>query len=569
MIDTATRGPTAHRGTLGFAAAALAGVLAGAAVLGIGELVGAILDPRSSPFFAAGATVVDHTPQHLREEAIRRFGGHDKDVLFAAMGAAMVALSALCGVLERRRRIGSAVFAVLGIAIAVAALHRPDAQWWFAIPTAAGVVAGLIALRLLLPPAARHDEIRGRSRREVANRLRLSNHGDTEDQREAPERREVVKSAESPGSARISVDADPSTAIRVGRRRFLAMAAGVGAIAVGAAAAGRVVAQRLRDVAADRARFVVPNAVSDAAPISPGMSRPVPGLTPFVTPGTDFYRVDTALQVPAVSSAEWSLRIHGMVDRTVEFTMDDLRRRPAIARMITLTCVSNEVGGTLAGNAVWTGYRLADLLHETGVHPDADMVLSRSADGFTAGTPIQALTDGRDALLAVGMNGAPLPLEHGYPARLVVPGLYGYVSATKWVVDLEVTRFDRAQAYWTARGWADQAPIKTASRIDVPAAFASLPAGPVVVAGVAWAQHRGIASVQVQVDDGPWHAADLTTEYSPDTWRQWTYRWQATPGTHTLRVRATDTTGTTQPAQRRPPMPDGATGWHSRTVSVR
>ncbi|NKY46823.1 molybdopterin-dependent oxidoreductase [Nocardia cerradoensis] len=521
MIETGTRGPTAHRGTLGFAAAALAGVLAGAAVLGIGELVGAILDPRSSPFFAAGATVVDHTPRQLREEAIRRFGSHDKDVLFAAMGAAMVALSALCGVLERRRRIGSAVFAVLGIAIAGAALRRPDAQWWYAIPTAAGVVAGLIALRLLL------------------------------------------------GSAGIPVHADPSDGIRLGRRRFLAMAAGVGAIAVGAAAAGRFVAQRLRDVAADRSRFVVPKPVSDVAPVSPAMTRSVPGLTAFVTPGTDFYRVDTALQVPAVSSAEWRLRIHGMVDRTVEFTMDDLRRRPAIARMITLTCVSNEVGGTLAGNAVWTGYRLADLFHEAGVHPDADMVLSRSADGFTAGTPIQAMTDGRDALLAVGMNGAPLPLEHGYPARLVVPGLYGYVSATKWVVDLEVTRFDRAQAYWTARGWAEQAPIKTASRIDVPAAFASLPAGPVVVAGVAWAQHRGIASVQVQVDDGPWHAADLTTEYSPDTWRQWTYRWQATPGTHTLRVRATDTTGTTQPAQRRPPMPDGATGRHSRTVSVR
>ncbi|WP_373281724.1 molybdopterin-dependent oxidoreductase [Nocardia aobensis] len=471
MIDTATRGPTAHRGTLGFAAAALAGVLAGATVLGIGEFVGAILDPRSSPFFATGATVVDHTPQHLREEAIRRFGSHDKDVLFAAMGAAMAALSALCGVLERRRRIGSAVFAVLGIAIAVAALRRPDAQWWFAVPTEAGVVAGLITLRLLLPHGRRRGEVRDRSRGGVPNRVRLSDHGDAEDQREAPERRGVGARAESLGSARISVDADPSDAIRVERRRFLAMAAGVGAIAVGAAAAGRFVAQRLRDVAADRARFVVPKPVSEAAPISPVMSPLFPGLTPFVTPGSDFYRVDTALQVPAFSSAEWRLRIHGMVDRTVEFTMDDLRRRPMIARMITLTCVSNEVGGTLAGNAVWTGYRLADLLHEAGVHPDADMVLSRSADGFTAGTPIQAMTDGRDALLAVGMNGAPLPLEHGYPARLVVPGLYGYVSATKWVVDLEVTRFDRAQAYWTARGWAGQAQLpRHLAAMDLPVA---------------------------------------------------------------------------------------------------
>lgn len=528
MADTDTEQPAPERkaGGRGPAAAALAGVLAGATVLGIGELVAALVDPDASPFFVAGSTVVDHTPQGLREAAIRQFGSHDKDVLFASMGVVMVVLAALSGVLERRHRIGSVLFVVLGVALCVAALQRPGATGVFVLPTVLGVAAGLIAFRLLIPEPA--------------------------ERRPAPSPERPVGESEG-----------------LSRRSFLGVAAGVGVVAVGAAAVGRYVATAVRSVTEDRANFLVPKPVSAAPAPAPGMTRALPGLTEFVTPNDDFYRVDTALQVPTVSTDDWTLRIHGMVDRSVEFSMDDLRRRPAVSRMFTLTCVSNEVGGDLAGNAVWTGYRLADLLREAGVHDDADMVLSRSADGFTAGTPIQALTDGRDALLAVGMNGAPLPLQHGYPARLVVPGLYGYVSATKWVVDLEVTRFDRAQAYWTTRGWSERGPIKTASRIDVPASFATLSTGPVTVAGVAWAQHRGIDRVEVQVDDEPWQPADLTIEYSTDTWRQWTYRWDAMPGRHTLQVRATDSTGATQTEQRRPPVPDGSTGWDSRTVIVR
>ena len=258
-----------------------------------------------------------------------------------------------------------------------------------------------------------------------------------------------------------------------------------------------------------------------------------------------------------------------MVDREVSYSFDDLRALPVVEKVVTLTCVSNPVGGDLISNAVWSGYRVGDLLAAAGVHPDADMVLSTSADGWTAGTPTEALTDGREALLAVTMNGVPLPVEHGYPARLVVPGLYGYVSATKWVVDLELTRFDRAQGYWTGLGWSPRGPIKTQSRIDVPRRSAEIPSGPVTFGGVAWAQNRGVRAVEVRIDDGIWQPAELGASYSGDTWRLWSFPWQARePGPHTLTVRATDNTGEVQTADDAPPAPDGATGWHQVLFSV-
>jgi hypothetical protein len=258
-----------------------------------------------------------------------------------------------------------------------------------------------------------------------------------------------------------------------------------------------------------------------------------------------------------------------MVDREVTYSFDDLKDLELIEKAVTLACVSNPVGGELISNAVWTGYRVRDLLARSGLRPDADMVLSTSVDGFTVGTPVEALTDDRDAMLAIGMNGVPLPVEHGYPARLVVPGLYGFVSATKWVVDLELTRFDRAEAYWTKLGWSAKAPIKTQSRIDVPRNGARLDSGPVTVGGVAWAQHRGVKSVEVRIDDGPWQPATLGAAYSNDTWRLWTYPWQATPGSHTITARATDNTGAVQTEQPAPPAPDGATGWPSVSIQVK
>jgi DMSO/TMAO reductase YedYZ molybdopterin-dependent catalytic subunit len=281
-----------------------------------------------------------------------------------------------------------------------------------------------------------------------------------------------------------------------------------------------------------------------------------------------FYRIDTILPYsPFIDPSTWRLRIHGRVRKEMTLTFDDLLKRPQIERYITLSCVSNDVGGSLVGNAKWLGVPLKDILDEVGVDPGADQMLSRSDDGFTAGTPTAVVMDGRDAMIAIGMNGEPLPFAHGFPARLVVPGLYGYVSATKWVTDIELTTF-AAKAYWVDRGWSQQAPIKTQSRIDKPRGGSRFGHGQTVIAGVAWAPHRGISKVEVQVDDGPWQVATLATVASIDTWRLWSLPWNATPGDHQLRVRATDNAGETQTSQEAPPIPDGATGWHTIRVNV-
>ncbi|MBW5480539.1 molybdopterin-dependent oxidoreductase [Streptomyces bambusae] len=306
-----------------------------------------------------------------------------------------------------------------------------------------------------------------------------------------------------------------------------------------------------------------------------GADLKVPGALPFITPNRVFYRVDTALVVPRVDTTDWQLRIHGDgVRRPLVLSLDDLLARPMVERDITLTCVSNEVGGPYAGNARWLGVRLADLLREAGVRPPsqggpADQLVARSVDGMTIGTPVETVLDGREALLAVGMNGEPLPFEHGFPVRMVVPGLYGYVSACKWLRELRLTTFDAYDAYWVRRSWAARAPVKTQSRIDTPRAYAAPAAGRLPVAGVAWAQHRGIARVEVRVDGGAWQEARLGAEDGVDTWRQWVWPWDATPGRHTLEVRATDGTGAVQVERRSPPAPDGATGWHRIEVDVR
>jgi DMSO/TMAO reductase YedYZ molybdopterin-dependent catalytic subunit len=299
-----------------------------------------------------------------------------------------------------------------------------------------------------------------------------------------------------------------------------------------------------------------------------GADLDIDGVAPFVTPNGDFYRIDTALFVPQVRTEGWTLRVHGMVDRELELTFDDLLGRELVEADVTLACVSNEVGGDLIGNARWLGARLDELLREAGVQRGATQLVPRSRDGFAAGFPTEVALDGREALVAVGMNGEPLPLRHGFPARLVVPGLYGYVSATKWLTEIELTTWDAFDSYWVRRGWAKEAPIKTQSRIDTPRSGASLRPGRVAVAGVAWAQGRGIEAVEVQVDDGPWRPARLAAAVGDDTWRQWVYEWDAEAGDHVLAVRATDGTGETQPEERVAPIPDGATGWHTIEVSV-
>ena len=500
------------------------GLLCGSLALAVADLVAGLLAPSASPVLAVGSAFIDRTPGWLKDAAIAWFGLHDKQVLLGCLAVLLAALSALAGLLAARSiRLLVPAAAVLAAVAAAAALSRPGARSWWALPTLIGVSLGAAGLAWLT---------RGWRAR--------TNHASDPD-------------------AGAPTDQVPDRS----RRGLLAGAGTVAGMAALAAAGGRALAARSGTGPAG-IRLPVP-ATPAPAPVA---ELALPGLTPLVTANRDFYRIDTALSVPRVDADSWRLRVHGLVEREVELDLRELLDQPLVERWLTLTCVSNEVGGRLAGNARWLGYPLARLLARARPSADADMVLSTSADGWTCSTPLAALTDGRDALLAVGMNGTPLPTEHGFPARLVVPGLYGYVSATKWVVDLEVTRFDRAQAYWTSRGYAAQAPVRTFSRIDVPKPFARVAAGRVAVAGITWAQQRGLDAIQVRVDGGRWNQARLAAAISSDTWRQWSWQWDATPGQHTLEVAATDGAGAMQPGTRRPPRPDGATGWHSVVVQV-
>ncbi|MFF4022448.1 molybdopterin-dependent oxidoreductase [Nocardia elegans] len=589
---------------------AACGIVSAGLALGVAELVSVPVGAGSAPLAAIGATVVDRTPDGVREWAIDSFGTDDKMMLYLLMGVVALIVAALVGVVERTvRPIGSVVLGVFGIGAAWAALERPAANWTWALPSVVGVALAIVSLRWLIrryeafgAPAM----VRGGGGAAAPNSAKAS--AVQEDRAHAAETR-IERGAAEAGSgggagAGRGVGAGAETgaqdpaggerkamsapfegddarlsargaawprvvkpdAAQVDRRQVMRGIVGVGVLAVAAGIAGRVLGASARSVAGERAAVRLPPPNVPVPPVDPAADLRVPGLASYLTPNSDFYRIDTALTVPQVSKETWSLRIHGMVDREIRLDYADLARRPSVERLVTLTCVSNPVGGDLIGNASWLGYRLDALIAEAGPHPDADMVLSRSADGFTAGSPLAALTDGRDALLAVGMNGEPLPVEHGYPARLVVPGLYGYVSATKWVTELEITRFDRAQAYWTRRGWSERGPIKTGTRIDTPRG--AVRAGKVTIAGVAWAQHRGIDAVEVQIDNGPWQPARLAAEPSVDTWRQWSYDWEASAGTHTVRARAIDGTGTVQTAEVADVIPDGASGYPSRTIRV-
>ncbi|PWJ55182.1 DMSO/TMAO reductase YedYZ, molybdopterin-dependent catalytic subunit [Quadrisphaera granulorum] len=506
--------------------AALVGVVSAGLALGVAQLVAAFVRPQSAPVLAIGSAFIDRVPPWLKDTAIRLFGTNDKLVLLASMALVVTLLAALAGVAERwRRGVGLALVVLFGVVAVGAAVTRAGAGPFDAAPSVIGFAAGGVALRLLVERLRAVDGANG-----------------------------------SPSSS------SPT------RRSVLAATAWVAAAAASAAAAGRALSGAARDAVAARAGLRLPAPAVPASAVPAGVENGVVGTTPYLTPNADFYRIDTALTVPSIDPATWSLRVHGLVEEEVEISFEELLALPMAESRVTLTCVSNEVGGGLAGNATWLGVPIAAVLERARPQAGADMVLSRSSDGFSASTPLSALTDrDRGALLAVGMNGEPLPLEHGFPVRMVVPGLYGFVSATKWVVDLEVTRFADATAYWTTRGWSDQGPIKTASRIDVPKGFAQVAQGTVPVGGVAWAQTRGISAVEVQVDDGPWQPATLAAQDGLDTWRQWSYAWDAAaagPGAHTLRVRAVDGTGAVQVGERAAPAPDGATGWHSVSVTV-
>jgi DMSO/TMAO reductase YedYZ molybdopterin-dependent catalytic subunit len=520
-------GSAATRALMG----AVSGLAAAAAALGVAQLIAGITGPLGGPVTAVGQVAINLTPVPVKDFVIAHAGSHDKQVLVAGILIVLAAFAVVMGMLALRRiGYGLAGLAVFGVLGAAAAITRPNATPLDIIPTLAGVAVAAIALTGLAGAAG------GRPRRET------------------------VAAGEAPPAL-------PSPPRQPDRRRFLALAAGTAAVAAAGGLAGRALASRF-SVERLRAAVRLPPPAVPARAVPAAVRFPVAGITPFFTSNASFYRVDTELVLPQIPPDQWTLRVHGMVDRPVELSFRDLLRRPLTEADITLACVSNQVGGPLAGNARWLGASLAALLREAGVQAGADQILSTSNDGWTAGTPTEAVLSDPDALLAVGMNGQPLPVAHGFPARMIVPGLFGYASATKWVTDLELTTFAAQRSYWVQRGYSVMGPIKTMSRIDVPRPFQQVPAGRTPVAGVAWAPHRGIEKVQVQADGGPWHDADLAAADGIDTWRQWVWYWDATPGLHQIQVRATDGTGATQPAARAGIFPNGATGWDSTAVTV-
>lgn len=514
--------------------------------LGISELVAGVLPGARSLVLAVGDVVIDSVPGWLERWAIATLGTADKPVLVGGILVVCAVLGALLGILGARRFLlavaGFAVAAVLGI-LAAAADPRGGVAAAVAVGVA-GALAGIVTLLLLLRAAGPRVE---------------------------PERADAVRGAAVPADAphREEQPAESGAAARatgVDRRRFLGFAVGAAVTAGLAGAAGRLLVTRER-VAAIRSGIRIPRPAQPAPPPPPAASLEIPGITPLYIPNEEFYRIDTALTVPQVDPDGWTLQVGGLVDRPFTLTYGELLEMPHIEADITLACVSNPVGGGLVGNARWQGIPLPVLLERAGVQAGATQLVGRSVDGFTVGFPTVTALALEEAMVAVAMNGEPLPAEHGFPARLVVPGLFGYVSATKWLSEIELTTWESFDAYWVPRGWAKEGPIVTQSRIDVPASSARIPAGEHPIAGVAWAPTRGIERVEVRVDDGPWVEAELAASLDIDCWRQWVYSWDATPGRHTISVRATDNVDTQTPVVA-PVAPSGATGHHTITVEV-
>ncbi|MBF4562071.1 molybdopterin-dependent oxidoreductase [Microbacterium sp. VKM Ac-2870] len=516
---------TTHTGRgRSIALAALAGLVSGAVFLATAELLALLVARDASPILAVGGFVIDIVPQPFKEFAIATFGSNDKIALLAGLGLAVVIASAIGGVLQYvRRPLGVVALGIAGaLSIAAIVTRAVVTPFSFLPPVVATVVASLVLTVL-------------------GRRLRRWRGG-------------------------MDVEGDPDRS--VDRRGFFRLAgvAGVSAVIVGVTA--RVVTAATSSIDALRGAVRLPTPRSRVS-IPAGAELNVPGISPLFTPNSAFYRVDTALTVPTIDPNTWRLVVDGMVDRRVELSFDELLNMGVDEYGITLTCVSNEVGGGLVGNATWLGVPVRDILRMAGPQAGADMVLSRSIDGYTASTPLASLTDdGLDAILAVAMNGEPLPAEHGFPVRMVVPGLYGYVSATKWLTELKVTTFAADQAYWTPRGYSAEAPIKLSSRVDVPKIDTPVAPGRVAVAGMAWAQTVGIDRVEVRIDDGAWIPAMLSNAVNDDTWVQWMYEWDATPGTHYIAVRARNKKGELQSQDRAPIAPNGSTGWHRVLVTV-
>ena len=490
----------------------LAGILAGFAGLATSYATAMVLTIRESPVVAVAEMVIKVTPGSLAERAIDVLGLYDKPALIGGILLFLLGAFALAGSLAEK-------------------------TWWRALP----VWLVLAALGLFAVTQQRGSGLVDTLPVLVGLLTWVTAHSALTDALYRAQRRPDLQSPE--------------------RRVFLMVAGAVGVAAVGIAVAGRFVGAGRRQVEVSRRLLRLPGVTRREPP--PNTSVGLAGVSPWQTPNEDFYLIDTTIAKPAIDPEDWSIRIHGLVDRELTLTYSDLVARQVTEAWITLNCVSNEVGGGLVGNAWWSGVRIADLLEEVGVDPSADCVLQTSHDGWTCATPIEALTDDRDAMLAVAMNGRPLPIEHGFPVRTIVPGLYGYVSGTKWVVDYEVSTFDRAVGYWTTRGWSAQGPVKIASRIDVPRSGDDVAVGQVSVGGVAWHQQTGIEAVEVQLDGNAWERAELGGVPSLDTWAQWALTLDVPEGDHVLRVRAIGKDGETQTSVERDVAPDGSTGLHT------
>jgi DMSO/TMAO reductase YedYZ molybdopterin-dependent catalytic subunit len=509
------------RPTVSAGRAALAGAAGGALAIGVAELAAGILPGAASPIVAIGDLVIFLQPPGAKQFVVDLFGTADKLVLNLFIAAVAIGAAALGGVLARRRPwvipVGAGAFGILAL---FAGLRDPLAEpLTTVIVVAVAVGVAIFATRWLLRMAAE----------------------------------ETSPAAEMPAW---------------GRRRFIGTSIAVIGAAAVSGVVGRTLLERGRQNAIAQAG-TLPEPTATAPPPPEGAELAVEGITPLVTPNEQFYRIDTALLVPRPDIDTWRLRMFGMVERELTFTYDELVARPLFEQYVTIACVSNEVGGNLVGNALWRGVRLKELLAEAGVDPAATQIVGRAVDGFTVGFPTgYALADDREPMVAVGMNGDPLPVDHGFPARLIVPGLFGYVSATKWLSEIELTTWEAFDAYWVPLGWAKEGPILTQSRIDVPRNGSSLAPGTVTIAGVAWAPDRGIQSVEIQVDEEGWVAAEISVPISDATWVQFAMPWEAEPGDHRISVRATDGEGVVQTDERTRPPPDGARGHHTIQVSV-
>lgn len=548
---------------IGAPIAALIGVLALLSAVAAGHLVAGFVGANASPFVAVGNTFIYFTPNWLKDFAVSTFGSSDKLVLLLSMAVVVLIVAAVAGLASRSKATPGVVFAVvLGLAGIGAVLRAPDLGLAAVLAPTASLAVGVLVFRLL------HDRAYAAARQPRASD---ADHDATPSGDSANTASDSANAAGEDGEhagGSASAGVASLAQIQQDRRKFIVSSA---AVAVGAGVLGGAGQLIASGGGAEASRQAVGGfTVADPAPAIPaGADFAKAGTPTFVTANPQFYRVDTALAVPQLRAQDWQLRIHGMVDREIVLRYDDLRRRPLIERTITMTCVSNPVGGDYISTANFVGVRLRDILQEAGIKPGADQIFSKSSDGWTAGTPVDVVMEpDRDAMLAIGMNGEPLPIEHGFPVRMVVPGLYGYISATKWVVDMEITTFRAAQCYWVQRGWGVKGPIKTEARIDTPAPFGHVTAGKITLAGIAWAQPKGISKLEVRVNRGPWVEAQLAADVNNHTWRMWKVEMEMDAGTKFVECRATDKTGYIQTDERVDPIPDGATGWSSRNFTV-